>query len=67
MSQSGYVHLEDVDIIKETDSAFLLVIEDGERVWLPKSQVANPDDYSEGDEGVSISVTEWIADQKGIG
>jgi hypothetical protein len=67
MSFEGYVHLEDVDVLKETDSAFLLLIEGGEKVWMPKSQVADPDGYAEGDEGVSISITEWIADQKGIG
>ena len=47
MSAEGYVHLENVDIQKEADSAFLVVLEDGEKVWLPKSQVADPDDYAE--------------------
>lgn len=66
MSASNYVHLEDVTIVKATDKAFLIEYDD-ERHWIPLSQVANPDDYEQGDEDVSISVTEWIADQKGIG
>ncbi|MBA4187566.1 MAG: hypothetical protein C0467_06060 [Planctomycetaceae bacterium] len=65
MSQSGYVHLEDCNIVRET-SAAVWVEHDGLRHWIPKSQIANPGDYSEGDEGVTVSITEWIAEQKGI-
>jgi hypothetical protein len=66
MGASNWVHL-DVDLIKsETDRAFLVVLEDGEEVWLPKSQISDPDDYMAGDENVALSITEWIADQKGI-
>jgi len=64
MSQSGYVHIE-VDILKETDSAFLILYE-GEKIWIPKSQIANADDYNVGDENITLSITEWIANQKGI-
>lgn len=66
MSAEGWVPLENVDILKETDSAFLLLLDGGEKVWIPLSQVCDPDDYAEGDEGVTLSITEWIADQKGI-
>jgi hypothetical protein len=65
MGQSRYVHLDNCDVIAETDAA-LLVVYEGEEIWLPKSQVADPDDYEPGDESVTISVTEWVADQKGI-
>ena len=65
MSASRYVHLEDVSIKRETDTAFLVVIAD-EEYWIPKSQVADADDYGEGDDGLTLSVTEWICEQKGI-
>lgn len=65
MSASNYVHL-DVDEIKVvTDKAMLVVIGDEEH-WLPLSQVADPDDYAVGDEDLTLSVTEWIARQKGL-
>jgi hypothetical protein len=61
----GWVHL-DVDRIKhETDKAFLVVIDDEEH-WLPKSQISDPDDYEAGDEDCTISVTEFIANEKGL-
>ncbi len=65
MSKSGYVHVEFEQILQETDAAFLITIQD-EDVWLPKSQIANPEDYTEGDAGGTISITEWIANEKGI-
>lgn len=57
-----YVHLEDCIIKRQTDAAFLVEYM-GEDVWLPRSQIADGDDYSEGDE-VTLTVTRWIADQK---
>ena len=65
MSASRWIHLDDVNVLKETDKAFLIEVEEGE-FWIPKNQVSDPDDYSEGDEGASMSITEWIAGQKGI-
>jgi hypothetical protein len=65
MSASGYVHLEVDEIKKETDKAFLVVVDD-EEVWLPKSQIANPGDYNKGDKNCSISVREWLAKEKGF-
>lgn len=65
MGFSNWVHL-DVELVKrETDGAFLCVI-DGDEVWLPKSQIDDPGRLAEGDEGVTVSVTEWIAKQKGL-
>ena len=65
MSASKWIHLDDVRVVKETDKAFLIEIEEGE-FWIPKNQVSDPGDYAEGDWGVSISITEWIAGEKGI-
>jgi len=60
-----YVELEDCNIIKETEDAFLINYE-GEENWIPKSQIFEPNVYQEGDESVSIEITCWIAEQKGI-
>lgn len=65
MGQSQFVHLEECRIVRETDAAFLIE-HDGEEHWIPKSQIADPDTYEAGDEDVTVSVTEWIAKQKGI-
>lgn len=67
MSASRYVHLDVLLVKKATDKALLLVI-DGvdDEVWIPLSQIADPDEYDEGDANVTISVTEWIAKQKNL-
>ena len=65
MSQSGYVHLEGCRVAHETDDAFLIEYE-GEEHWIPRSQIADPETYVEGDNGVTISVSEWFAKKKGI-
>lgn len=64
MSQSGYVDLEVQVIRRETDVAFSVVLEDGRIWWLPKSQVAHAEDYVAGDRDLTLSVTEWILEQK---
>lgn len=66
MGFSSWVHLDVREILKATDSAFLLLLESGEEVWIPHSQMDDPESYDEGDEDVTISVTEWIAKQKGL-
>jgi hypothetical protein len=67
MSASDYVHLDVLLIKKETDMAFLLVLEDDEReLWVPKSQVSNSDDYDEGDTDCTVSVSEWFASKEGL-
>ncbi len=63
----AWVHLSVAKIVRETDAAFLVRLEDGdEEVWLPKSQISDPEDYEVGDEDVTISITEWLAQQKGL-
>lgn len=68
MSASRWVHLDVLEIKKETDNAYLIVLDDDDRSehWIPKSQVSDPDDYAEGDEDLVMSVTEWIANERGI-
>ena len=66
MSASRYVHIEVAEIKRETDAAFLCELEDGEEIWLPKSQIADSEDYNQGDKDFTMSITEWIANQKGL-
>lgn len=66
MVQSNWIHLDVERIAAETDNAFLCVV-DGDEHWIPKSQIADPETYSDGDENCTISITEWIANKKGLG
>jgi hypothetical protein len=63
---SNWVHLDVDEILRETDAAFLVQIGEDE-VWLPKSQIDGADGYEVGDCDLTISVTEWLARQKGLG
>ncbi len=65
MSASNYVHLEVDEIMAETEKAFRVRIGD-EEYWLPFSQIADSDDYQAGDKNCTMSVTEWIAKEKGL-
>lgn len=62
----SWVHLDVAKIVRETDSAFLVRLESGDEHWVPKSQISDPEDYEVGDEDVTISITEWLAQQKGL-
>jgi hypothetical protein len=65
MGFSSWVHL-DVDlVVAESENALLLEI-DGDQHWIPKSQISEPGTYAKGDKDVTVSVTEWIAKQKGL-
>ncbi len=68
MGQSNYVHLDDCVVLRATEKA-ILVRYDDEEIWLPKSQIvdpADPDTIQAGSEERTISITEWLAKQKGI-
>lgn len=65
MTASNYVHLDVDEILRATDKAFLVRCKD-EEIWLPKSQIADPDDYEEGDADCTISITQWLANEKGL-
>jgi hypothetical protein len=62
----NWVHLDFDLIARETDKALLVKFTDGNEHWIPLSQIADPRDYAEGDEDGTISVTKWIAEQKGL-
>jgi len=65
MGASQWVHLDVDEIVRETADAFLIRYRDDE-IWIPKSQVADAGDYQEGDENLTLSVTEWIAKKKNL-
>lgn len=70
MTQSRYIYLENCEIIKKTDSAILVsfyVNDEEEQEWFPLSQVEdNGEHLDEGDENVTVAITHWIANHKGI-
>ena len=65
MGCSRWVHLDVTEVLRETDKALLLEVGDKE-AWVPKSHIADADQYAEGDQDLTISVTEWIAREKGL-
>ena len=65
MSASNWVHLDVDRITRITEKAMQVEIGD-ESIWLPLSQVSEPETFDEGDEDITVSVTEWIAQQKGL-
>jgi hypothetical protein len=59
------VSFNSVSVIRKSDAALFCLI-DGERVWIPFSQIDDDSEvYDEDTEGQLI-VTEWIAIQKGL-
>ncbi len=66
MSASNYVHLDVEEILRGTEKAFLVLLEDDEEVWLPLSQIKDADDYAAGDVNCTITITKWLAEQKGL-
>ena len=62
----SWVYIEVERIKRETEKAFLCEI-DGDDFWLPKSQIEdNGAAYNEGDENVGMSITDFIAHEKGL-
>lgn len=62
-----WVHLNVEYIHKETDSAFLVSLDDWEgEFWLPKSLCSDPDDYHARDRNCTISIQAWKAQELGI-
>jgi hypothetical protein len=58
--------LVNVDRVEHvTDDAFLFVI-DGDEVWIPKSQVEDPDEIEIGDEDIGVNIAEWLAAREGL-
>ena len=65
MAASNWCHIEVEEVLKVTDKAMLLQHADGQD-WFPLSQVDEPEKYEAGDKNVTVSVTEWIAKERGF-
>lgn len=63
----NYIHVEFDSVKRVTEKAVCFVI-DGQDVWIPISQIhpSDQDNYEDGDQDGSVSITEWIAGQKGL-
>jgi hypothetical protein len=69
MPEKDWVYIDVEAIVAETDKAFLLMMDSDvdEKHWVPKSQMADPDNYSQGAEDLEdVAISRWIANQKGI-
>lgn len=63
---SGFVFLEDCDILEIRDAA-MRVRYDGEIHWFPRSTLEDRGDHlDEGDTGITLGVKEFILVEKGI-
>jgi hypothetical protein len=67
MSSSRFVHLDVAEITAETEKAFQVRLEDGSTHWLPRSVVADADDYNVGDCDLTLSVQAWFCEKEGLG
>lgn len=51
---------------RETPKALLVALENGQEIWMPKSQIMSGSEVSsEGDSG-EMKISEWIAGEKGL-
>lgn len=59
-SASNWIHLEECDVLAESDKAILVACELFEEdLWIPRSQISEGEKYHKDDTDVTISVTEW--------
>ena len=67
---SEWYNLDYASIEQETEKAFKIVTEDGDIVWVPKSQISPEDlrrnNYQVGDTDGSMAITQWLAQEKGL-
>jgi len=60
-----WCYFDDVEVVAETPKALLCDI-DGEKVWIPKSQMGDESEvWMEGDSGLLV-ISDWIAGEKGL-
>jgi hypothetical protein len=65
MPASNWVHLEECKILSVRGKAIQIEYQH-QRIWLPKSQISEPELFQEGDYPITVSITEWIAAEKGL-
>lgn len=54
MGRNDWFEIEEFEVQHETPKAVLLTVE-GEEMWIPKSQMRDPDDFSK------IEIRHWLA------
>jgi hypothetical protein len=65
MSRDEIQYIEGCLALRETEKG-LLVLYEGEEIWLPKSKISDDSEVTEkGDEGI-LAIPEWLADEKGM-
>ena len=56
-----------VDVEAVTDRAILILTEDGQSLWLPKSCTTDlPNDLARGQSDVELKVVNWWLDKEGL-
>lgn len=66
MSEIVWVHFDVAQILRETEKAFFICLDDDRELWVPKSQIADAEFYKEGDEDCTMSITDWFCEKEGI-
>lgn len=54
------------EVYAVTDKAILIDIESHGQEWIPKSQIIEGEEFPEKNEFIELTITTWIAEQKGI-
>lgn len=62
----SWVTLKVAKVEAVSPKAILVHLEDGQEVWLPKSQLQDADSFVKGAENLEIQASEWIAGEKGL-
>ena len=66
MSDKEPVTLLRTKCLRETEKAILVELNDGQELWVPKSQVDDDSEvYQKGDTG-SLVITAWFASREGL-
>ena len=59
------VEIQNVTVAHETDNALLVII-DGEKLWIPKSHIDDDSEVYKKDTEGTLVISEWIAKEKGL-
>lgn len=60
------VTLRVAEVLRETDLALLLLLDDDDEHWVPKSVIEDADDITTGDTDLEVQVAEWFCEKEGL-
>jgi len=67
MTYNELIDVEDLTFVRSSDAAILVEDPDGDEVWLPKSEIAWPEDAgAERGDSITVTMPEWLAEDKGL-